>query len=131
MKVLKEERNSCVAKELEGGSERRVQVFGSGYSTQAGIKKRSLNHQVKHAILKFQKSYPYCYKTISCKSKCASQRAHVCKGTSMTTAVICSSRYFSVSVPVPFTGPPFFFSLTFPEIFHILKDTISDRILTI
>lgn len=76
-------------------------------------KKVSLNHQVKHAILKFQKSYPYCYKTISCKSKCASQRAHVSKGTNTTTAVIYSSRYLSVLVPVPFTGPPFSFSLTY------------------
>lgn len=107
MKVLKGRKEFMCGK--RGGRyewEKRSSIwFRLLYTGRNKEKTISLNHQVKHAILKFQKSYPYPYKTISCKSNCASQRAHVCKGTNMTTAVIYSSRYLSVLVPVPFTGP--------------------------
>ena len=101
MKVLKGRKEFMCGK--RGGRyewEKRSSIwFRLLYTGRNKEKTISLNHQVKHAILKFQKSYPYPYKTISCKSNCASQRAHVRKGTNMTTAVIYSSRYLSVLVP--------------------------------
>lgn len=61
-------------------SERRALLFGSGFSTLAGMKgkKKRLNQQAKSAILRSQKSYPP-IKIICIKNKCIFQREYVCQ----------------------------------------------------